>query len=278
VHNTLFSSYDSGTNPPIFPACPSGGHAGTDADPCPVSGFEYCGISNWDTDPGFAIGGDDSLGNGGFATHIRVSEMISGHIPHAIQVAADCGNGSRVFPHYSSAAACGPDATNRPPFGALFFLDYTQAQLDTLQMQLPSWQFAIIEAMTKYGGYFGDTISPGNDTPTHYPSPALWGFEGAGGYILQGGMTSSPLYDWLNTNPAFAPTTDPTNGIRTLPLACYSVPWQGGTFTGCDMAPWVMIPALTGPNCMMGTCDISQHMHIADPCVALGLAGQPGGC
>jgi hypothetical protein len=69
---------------PIRPTCPGDGHAGTEADPCPVS-YPYCGQSNWFTDPDFKIvAGGDTLGNGGWALHIRVAEMMSGSIPHAL--------------------------------------------------------------------------------------------------------------------------------------------------------------------------------------------------
>ncbi len=54
------------------------GHPG-----CPVT-FAYCAQSNWSTDLGFGISASgDSLGNGGWATHDRGAEMISGSIHYA---------------------------------------------------------------------------------------------------------------------------------------------------------------------------------------------------
>jgi hypothetical protein len=278
--NTIFSSYDSSAQPPRF-TCPDAfGNDGSQDHPCRVGGFEYCAISNWDSDPGWGIGGDDSLGDGGFATHVRAAEIMSGHIPHAIYLSVDCaaanpdGSPSMVFPATGQAGAC-PQGANRPPLGAHFFLDYTQDQLDELFAQLPLWQYAILEALTKYGGYFGDTIL--NDR-TGYPGPGFWGYEGSQPYTLAG--MKDPLYNWLNTNPAFESTDDRTDGLDpSQPLTCYSIVWQGVNYTECDMAPWVGIPKLPGPTCHdPDGCDVSMHMHIADPCIALGLAGQPGGC
>jgi hypothetical protein len=259
--NLLFSSYGAGTVPDPFPTCPGLGHAGTQSDPCPAGNFEYCAISDWSTDPGFGIGGDDSLGSGGFATHIRDAEIMSGHIPHAIYLWVDCAYGASVFPQSGGAEPCPSGVTNRPPLGAHFFLDYSPSQLADIQSRVPQWQFAILEALTIYGGYFGDT----NAYPM--PGPGLWGFEGAKAYLLAG--IPYPLYDWLKSFP-----NDSTNGDPSQPLACYSY----GSFTGCDLNPYVNVPFETGPNCPSSACDISQHMHIADPCIALGLAGQPGGC
>ena len=34
----------------------------------------------------------------------------------------------------------------------------------------------------------------------------------------------------------------------------------------------------TGVNCPDSPCGVLEHVHIADECVALGMAGLPGGC
>jgi hypothetical protein len=132
---------------------------------------------------------------------------------------------------------------------------------------------SIIEALTKYGGYFGDGGGVG---------ASMWGIEGAGAYLLQGGLASSPLYDWLKTNPAFDSTRDPDGSHPSMPLYCEDIIYQGVLYKDCAMSPFVAIPSLPGPTCDAtsnpNSCYVSVHMHIADPCVALGLAGQPGGC
>jgi hypothetical protein len=38
------------------------------------------------------------------------------------------------------------------------------------------------------------------------------------------------------------------------------------------------VPAVSGPNCRAGNCGVDQHLHVADACVAKGLAGLSGGC
>ena len=116
--------------------------------------------------------------------------------------------------------------------------------------------------MTVYGGYFGDTATP----PAPGPS-GPWAFEGAGAYLLAG--LRYPLYDWFKAFPH-----DPSNSDPSQPLACYT--YHNRSY--CDIAMWVGVPKVTGPRCPTVPCDVSMHLHIADPCIAKGLAGVPGGC
>jgi hypothetical protein len=58
------------------------------------------------------------------------------------------------------------------------------------------------------------------------------------------------------------------------PLLCF----MRTTGQECEMGIYVNVPLETGPACPSTPCDVSQHMHMADPCVAQGLAGMSGGC
>lgn len=262
--NLLFSDYTWSTSWLKLPSCPGNGHAGTQADPCPVDWGGYNGVFNWSTDLGYGWVGGDSLPNGGWGTHIRAQEIMSGPINHALFLYSDCMAGS-VFPGKGSSVTLCPAGVNRPPFGSLLFLDYTPAQLADLKTKLPLWQYRIIEALTNYGGYFGEAsyhVFPGGSS-----LPVVGRFEGPAAYEKLG--VPYPLYAWFKSFPH-----DPANGDPSKPIACYTY----GTFTGCDINPYVNVPLYTGPACPTAACDISKHMHIANECIALGMAGKPGGC
>jgi hypothetical protein len=242
VSNLLFSTYRfSPTEWTKLPICPGNGHAGTEADPCPAS-FNYAGISNWMTDPGYGNVASDTLPNGGWATHIRAQEIMNGPIPHALFLVSNCQSGG-VFPGIESQGiwAC-PSWAQHAPIGALFFLD---------------------------GGYFGEGIGSLGNGPSEESSvmPVPYRIEGAAAYEYSG--ISYPLYNWFFSFPH-----DSSNGDPSQSLSCYTA----GSFQGCEFNPYINVPLYTGPNCTSSACDISKHMHIADECVAKGLAGVSGGC
>src|SRR5207248_769511 len=73
--------------------------------------------------------------------------------------------------------------TYMPPGGALVFLDYTQADLDCFNPNLPAcsgitklarWQYPIIEALTLYGGTLEDTGPYGGIMTTAWESEASY--------------------------------------------------------------------------------------------------------
>jgi hypothetical protein len=262
TNNMLFDAYSSqdlssGGTWQKLPVCPGGGHAGTEADPCPVS-FPYCGQSNWSTDPGFDIhGGGDTLGNGSWALHNRGAEMMSGSIPHALYLGTGCTNG-KVFPATYLTLACDAGDTDKPPEGALFFLDYTAAQLADIKSQVPLWQYVLLEAMTVYGGYVGITNAL-------HGGLLVANFEGPAAYDTAG--LPYALGDWFLGFPH-------DDSDLAKPLLCFvrTAGYQ------CNFSIYVGVPLETGPSCPDTPCDVSRHLHMADPCVAKGLAGQPGGC
>lgn len=263
--NMLFTAYRSSSAWVKLPACRSSGHAGTVTDPCPAN-FTYAALTNWLTDKGFGTVGSDSLPNGGWATHIRAKEIMEGPINHAVFLLSDCMSGT-VFPADTSSVTPCPSNVKHAPLGALFFLDYTSTQLADLKMKLPLWQYRILEALTLYGGYFGEATYNTYEFGKHASIPMVGRFEGSVAYEAKG--IHYPLYDWFKGFQY-----DPNNSNKAKPLACYTY----GKFTGCSFNPYVNVPLYSGPACPNSTCDVSKHMHIANECVARGLAGQPGGC
>ncbi len=248
TQDVLFSSYSYGSSNPALPAC--SGH-------CYISLY-YCGMADRATDSGYGNAGAGYATNGlsPEAGTIRAQELIQGQINHAILLNTGCTNGKVVFPNQSSAntAAVCSNTTNRPPNGALVFLDYTPTQLATLKTQLPAWQYPIIAAMSTYGGYISDT---GGSVGTRSIEPSR--IESGQAYKYYG--TTSPLYTFLSGVCG--------NGCR-MGLKSPTPPKSAQVYT---LNVFANIPNLPGPSCSGSACGITQHMHIADSCVARGLAG-----
>ncbi len=188
----------------------------------------------------------DSLEDQGMSLVIRQKELIEGVINHALYLNVTCVSSAAtyVFPANGNSllTACSspanPNTTLRPVIGNLVFLDYTDAQIAALS--LPTWQKAIITAFAHYGAYVGDT-GPGLGF-------SVGRVEGGDAFVKA--STTGPLYDWLETTEGLAPiTASPPNSTRR---------WLLTYFNG--------IAGLTG------------HLHIANECIAKGLAGLAGGC
>jgi hypothetical protein len=209
---------------------------------------------------------DSGYGNpgAGYATNglspgaglIRVQELIQGQINHALVLNTGCTNGTVVFPNlysYNTASVCS-NKTNRPPNGALVFLDYTPTQLTTLKAQLPAWQYPIIAAMSKYGGYISDTgSSPGSRSiePSRIESGQSYKYYGK----------TDPMWSFMAKNCGVGCKL----GTHSL-----SPPYSSYVYS---LSVFANIPNLPGPSCSSSACGVVQHMHIANPCIAKGLAG-----
>jgi hypothetical protein len=215
-------------------------------------------VSDRDDPQGYGVSlGNPWASNGIFPPIglIRVQELIQGHIYHPIYLNTLCQQTSprnpkaaaTVFPILVDwgAMPCSrmPRASNvdeAPAAGALVFLDYNDEQLKLLRRYMPAWQYPIVEAMSHYGGYVGDT---GN--PLH---PAR--LESDDAYALAG--VENPLWDWLANQPG-------------LNRGC-------GPRGQCNLE-WSDFALGKGPCPSAGLCDITRHLHIADPCVPAGMAG-----
>lgn len=218
-----------------------------------IIAVSYCTMANNATGKGYqnGNGAGDSLANAPAALLIRQNEWMQADfhgIKHALYGNGGCEASSTVFPAAGHAQTC-PSNTNAPPHGSLYFLDYTDAQLNGFT-GLPAWQRAILWTMAHYGLYFGDT---GSSSPTSDTHPSR--YESGQAYV-DAGLTP-PLFSWLAGQGV---------PVHTDGGQVYSLDYWGG------------VPNVVGPNCSSSTCGIAQHVHIADQCVPQGMAGVTGGC
>jgi hypothetical protein len=121
---------------------------------------------------GLGSGATDAL-FGNLAGVIRAQELAAGRIDHALLIVLRCtsnggtfgygtstGSGSRgsyVYPAQAAGAGC--DDPDLPPLGARFRLDMTETEITALSV--PGWKKTILRALSRYGGYVGETGGPG---------------------------------------------------------------------------------------------------------------------
>lgn len=274
-----------------LPAC-----SGTSGSPCNYPRPNgYCSAANFATASGVDGGsGASTAGLAPFGNSIRLTEILNaGHINHGLRGVVTCNSTNNtdgieshgiypsktVFPANTSSggpgwscAAAGVSAAYRPPNGSLFFLDYTNAQLDCFNpakascsgiAKLQTWQFMLIEAATLYGITIEDT-GPGS-------SISLPGIESEQAYYFYETHGYAGARAIANSFEAYMGTTAPNSGHCTAP-SC-SVVTRTGTHSliQWNINAWAGISSVNGG-------DVMAHMHVADPCVALGLQGLPGGC
>lgn len=240
TQNAIIEFYTYAAGNIALPAC-----SGT----CSLSVGYSCTYANWNDASGRISNAGNTLGSTPWALELRAQELVQGQINHPLYVLVRCENGV-VFPGYglgagqcASAYDSSTPTTNRPPQGSLIFVDYTPTQINA--MAIPAWKKAILRAMSTYGAYIGDTGGAGR-----LGGMALRA-EGSQAYYFSG--VTWPI-------PAFAAANNiPTTGGGTSGEVGYIFSWASG------------IPTVNG-------ADITGHIHIADPCVAKGLAGISGGC
>jgi hypothetical protein len=90
---------------------------------------------------------------------VRAEELQAGQINHAVFITVPCGASSptSVLPAAKGGTLCS-DNTDRLPMGARLQLAMTEAEIDALPV--PAWKKTILQAMRRYGMYFGDTGGP----------------------------------------------------------------------------------------------------------------------
>jgi hypothetical protein len=156
-----------------------------------------------------------------------------------------------------------PYSSSAPPNGALLFLDYTDTQITN--MHLPTWQTNLLRAMAHYGGYLNITSANGAlsvGSADYNESGQAWADAGYG-------AMGDPVYGWLES---------------TEHIPCVAPGITGGSACRFNLFTLQNIPAnIPGPTCSTtqassNQCGVSHHLHVADPCVAKGLAKQSGGC
>ncbi len=232
----------------------------------------YCSWASRTNSPGY--NGGSAYATNGFppaAGGIRMEEEEKGQIRHALYLDTLCTDENTVFPAThggDTAQTCATLKRNsdpsfnylfRPPNGSLVFLDYTAADLASLKSRLPAWQYPVIEVLTYYGGYIGDTGASGGlylgrlESGQPYRYYEQHGFPGA--Y-----QRAQQFYRWLGEN---CKTSACHHGTHEK-----SPPYSADVYT---LYPFDGIPNIRGQG-------ILGHMHIADPCVAKAMAHLPGGC
>lgn len=279
--NKIFAFYWGSGGAHTLPAC---------AGSCSFNpGNGYCSVMNYSTGSGIDAGtGGSSAGNGPLGNMIRMGEIVTaGHINHGIRVYETCnGTGNGLYPGFavfpanqtSGAVALKCDQmslpdTNRPPNGSLVFLDYTQAQLDCFNpakssctgvAKMAPLQYMITEAMTLYGGTIEGTtgsFSTSNIGVFKTESEQPYVFYDTHGYSGAAAVATK-FTNWMNAN-CTSPSCVTATRSTTPPYSAYT--WNSHQ--------WAGISSVAGPNCPSSTCGVASHMHIADPCVTVGLQG-----
>lgn len=260
--NKILSWYTFGSDPNvggqyILPHC-TGTTVGTACDTGNIHSAQMTDYTT-DVDYQWTSGAGSSIFNAGMAGVVRAQEMIQGSINHALLVNVICQSPTviNVFPSSASGGALpctgvpvhGGDITHRPAAGSLWFYDYTPAQIAGMAVSAPLK--TLITAASNYGGYFRDT-SGDVDGPQMYVSA----IEGGEPYLLQ--STTNPVYAYLAANGV---TCTPQGTVPPHSQCAYIV----GLFDDS------VIPLVNGTPA-------SSHLHIADPCVPLGMLGLAGGC
>ena len=261
-NNMIYLYWGTSGNRPAhtFPSCPNSSHAGTLGDPCSFPAPDYSTMNDRNETRAYGILSGDSLNVAAGLGHVRAQEFIQGQINHPIYLNTICqqpsdGDGGSstvpaiVFPNtIYGAQSCGGQTgahlDHAPPGGALIFLDYTDAQLALLKPYVPAWQYPLLVGLSHSGGYAGDTGNP------LHPSR----IEDATAYEAAG--IADPLLGWLKGQPNDVGSTCGSQGCN---LNWQNMKWGGSC------------PTANGG--VDNLCSISSHIHIADQCVAKGLAG-----
>lgn len=277
--NTIVGNYQA--NNSITPHTIGSCGATSPGAACTFVGGGACGQSSpnvftsqdWGTPDGWnqRSGNEGSSGFAPMAGIVRSKELTDGVINHALILGLSCtgaynGGLNHVFPSTLDTAHCQnttPSEANNPPNGALFFLDYTPAQIAA--MGLPNGpQKTILTTLSTYGGYI-DVTAGGSAVGiiVFHESPMAYQLQTGGTLTTRttgGGVTG--MY-------VTGGTPDPAMAYLNGTVGCGST--SGTSDCKYNILLWNGIPLVNGT-------DVTHHMHIADPCVALGYAGQPGGC
>jgi hypothetical protein len=268
----------------------------------------YCSFADPVHGSGFGGGSaaDGSNGTGPFSAWIRNVELLYGRVPHASNWNTNCeatAGGAEpkvVFPaslepNNGGALACTNQQAMAPPNGALYFLDYTDAQLDCLDPAKPvcngadgkpitkvdALHLVFVEQLAHYGGDQSDTggpaSTPGNLAFYHAESSESYAYYSTHGFPTA--LTGS-CADCYGTFQSFfiqhcsGAASDPNKwcyaGKRQPPSSAYA--WETRMF-------YNLPTTLPGPTCTnaaaaVGHCGVGKHLHIADPCVPVATAGQ----
>lgn len=258
-NNSLVQSSCTGADAANACAVPGGGYS-VQVVTNSATGADVYRISN----------SSDSLHNANQGLLIRHAELIAGTINHAIYLNMPCENTGNVFPALvngsGQAFECADwaghtsEASTAPYHGQLFFVDYSDAEI-TAMAGIGAVHKTILKALAHYGGYAGDTSTVQLVFPTRIESMQAWYDSG-----VACGTPGTPCGD--NTPVATARANVPVlDYLMDDGLTC-SI--DGSTL--CKMT----VDLDTTP--LVGGTGIASHIHLADPCIPLGMAGLSGGC
>jgi hypothetical protein len=206
----------------------------------------------------FAGNGYASAGFAPGAGLLRSQEIISGTVNHAIMLEYSCGadtssgntsEAQYIFPANQGVLPCGQQGTPATTVGLangnLLWIDsgYNCGQL-------PAYQQGVCKAMQTYGGYT-------HDTGGQNPEGVTIMLEEQGTAYTAAGVTD-PLYAYLKsfTSGACANASGWSCGPDGLEVE--------NDLLQADI-PWFNMPGLITAT--------TTHLHIIDPCIAVGLAG-----
>ncbi|HLI60903.1 MAG TPA: hypothetical protein VKV21_14675 [Solirubrobacteraceae bacterium] len=135
------------------------------------------------------VGTGTGTGSGGDAANLalsagllRPSELMSGHIDHALVIVVPCTDATGFHVGYTWPAtggwgqACGQgvaeDPSTAPELGQLLRLDMTPAQIAA--SGAPAWEQTIMTALADYGAYIEDTGGLARQMSLIAESPSSW--------------------------------------------------------------------------------------------------------
>jgi hypothetical protein len=273
----------------VLPSCTQGdcasvcnGHAGTLADPCPLPADSYLAAESFVRDSDWSTSSQTMVSNGvpeyigaaadngsgmsaGGAARVRLEEIESG-IFHIIQ-GASTGNTMVATIWPGTVAEASNQSSDGMPGGAWVFLDYTDAQIES--MGLDPLQKNLVTQLAHYGTIL-ENWADQSFTQFSEVTESGMAYFGATG-------KQHPVYEWMNgqkvgvANTGFQYTVD-----------CHDNSTLGDSQYDCEVDSLYGLPLLPGPggkdasgrSCSTG-CDVSGHIHVLDPSVLAGYIG-PG--
>lgn len=150
------------------------------------------------TGAGFALG----------AGVMRDQEFVGGNITHALFIVAPCTANSSVFPSNFRTTDTQCVRNQGAPYGERFRLNLSDAAIAALPA--PAWKKPIYYALSRYGGYIGDTN---------------------GNYAMGIQFESDEMYE----SAGYTNKLCPTNGAPCTPLTAYmntigNPGWNGSSY------------------------------------------------
>ena len=158
-----------------------------------------------------------------FAGMVRGEELAAGHIDHPLFLVAGCVDDSGgVYPAtinkggFHQCGRSGGTNVGAPPAGALYWLDYTDAEIAALPG--PAWEKTIATALAHYGGYVGDT--GGGAAPNlgfRFEGATTYSVYGANSPVVKVAIAAGIPFSSGNSAYQFAPThIDWANHLHVL--------------------------------------------------------------